>query len=410
MLFRNASVLTSVAVMTMCAQLSAEIPEPLTRYGIAQYLIESSVNSVPDFVAGLPANHRREFELSIDTSIHRYRDASSTAPWAVAKGTDSRFVLGWGTDPSRSGYDLVYFIASMGNEVHTGLIDFSGTSPRFSRSPGCLRCHARASEDGMTTEPVFRTAPADDSTRDALLLTLSQDRRVGVLEVAPLKPILQRDWQPLDGIDWTNQRSGEQSRFELSANNTVDVRQFHSKRMSDLEVQTGSNQIEAVEFAIARMGSRPTWFVGTDESAPWTLSGVSAAYRGLSALRQTGLYWIQVRAFTTDEAGQRIASVPLDVAYRVENGDSPTYFGSRAPSSARVSSGSGSGATNASNDPENGEVTTARFVYNPEASEDENTKRLKEALDTLNAPSGTVVTLVITIPDLGSTELVFHLP
>ena len=290
-------------------------------------------------MAGLPANHRRGFELSIDTSIHRYRDASSTVPWAVAKGTDGRFVFGWGTDPSRSGYDLVYWTTRMGHDVRTGLIDFSGTNPHFAPSLGCLRCHARTSEDGATTEAVFRTIPADDSTRDTLLETLSEDRRIGVLEVAPLQPILQADWQPLDGIDWTNQWRGEEgARFELSVSNTVDVRRFASKRMSDLEARTGSSQIEEVEFAIARLGSHPTWFVATDQSAPWTLAGAGFS-RGVTALQQTGQYWMQVRAFTTDEEGQRIASVPLDIAYRVENGDSPTVFGSRPPFNARRRTG-----------------------------------------------------------------------
>lgn len=340
--------LVSAVVSVAGAGQAAEISDPLTRYGIAQFLIESSVNSVEGFVAGLPANHRRGFELSIDTSIHRYRDASTTAPWAVAKGSDNRFVFGWGTDPSRSGYDLVRWIARVDNEVHTGLIDFSGTSPRVSRSLGCLRCHARASGDDRSTEPVFRTAAADDSTRDTLLQTLSADRRIGVLEVAPLSPILQADWQPLDGIVWTNQWRGDESAgFELSANNTVDVAQFISKRRSDLEVRTGSNQIEEVEFAIARLGSHPTWVVATDQSAPWTLAGASGLSRGLSALHQTGQYWMRVRAFTTDEEGRRLASVPLDIAYKVENGDSPTVFGLRAP--LNVPRGTGNSSSSSGN-------------------------------------------------------------
>ena len=438
------SVITSMAaVMAMCAQLSAQIPEPLTRYGIAQYLAETSVNSVEDFVAGLPANHRRGFELSIDTSIHRSRDASTTAPWVVASGADSRFVLGWGTDPSRSGYDLVYWIARMGNRTHAGLIDFSGTNPRISNSPGCLRCHARASEDGTTTEPVFRTKPADDSTRDMLLQTLSEDRRVGPLEVAPLRPILQADWQPLEGIDWTNQQAGETSRFELSANNTVDVGQFRSTRASDFEVRAGSNQIEAVEFAIARLGSDPTWLVETDESAPWTLSGVSRLSRSLSALQQTGQYWMQVRALTTDEEGQRIASVPLDIAYRVENGDSPTDFGSRRSSS--VTSGGGSGATpsattltsqNADLGPgtaasqrtaasrstagsrstaasqtqdEEDDTTTVTFTVDPDETEEENNDRLNKNIKSALSDDGHTgsYTVVITSNGDGTVTLVF---
>ena len=331
------------------AEQPAEISDPVTRYAIAQFLIQSSANSVEDFVAGLPANHRREFELSVETSIHRYRDASTTVPWAVAKGTDSRFVFGWGTDPSRSGYDLVYWTSRMGNHVRTGLIDFAGTSPRFSHSLGCLRCHARTSEDGTTTAVVSRTIPADDSTRDTLLQTLSEDRRIGVLAVAPLQPILQADWQPLDGIDWTNQWRGEEgARFELSVDNAVDVRQFISKRMSDLEARTGSNQIEEVEFAIARLGSHPTWFVATDQSAPWTLAGAGFS-RGISALQQTGQYWMQVRAFTTDEEGQRIASIPLDIAYKVENGDLPTDF--RRSSALRRTGNFGSSSSSSSCDP-----------------------------------------------------------
>ena len=340
--------LVSLTVSVVGAEQPAEISDPVTRYGIAQFIVQSSVNSVEDFVAGLPANHRRGFELSIDTSIHRYRDASTTVPWVVAKGADSRFVFGWGTDPSRSGYDLVYWIARMGNEVHTGLIDFSGTTPRVSRSPGCLRCHVRTSEGGAKIEPVFRTIPADDSTRDTLLQTLSEDRRIGVLEVAPLQPILQADWQPLGGIEWTNEFRGEQrARFGLSANNTVDVGNFISKRMSDLEVRTDESQVEAVEFAIARLGSHPTWFVGTDESAPWTLAGAGYS-RGTSALRQTGQYWLQVRAFTTDDQGQKIASVPMDIAYRLENGDPPTVFGSSSASRSGSSSASRSGTSSAS--------------------------------------------------------------
>ena len=347
--------LFSVVVSVAGAEQPAEISAPLTRYGIAQFLIQSSVDSVEDLVVGLPANHRRGFELSIDTSIHRYRDASTTAPWAVAQGADSRFVLGWGTDPSRSGYDLVYWIARIANEVHTGLIDFSGSGPRIASSPSCLRCHARTSGDGTTTEPVFRTVPADDSTRDALLQTLSEDRRIGVLEAAPLRPILQADWQPLEGIDWTNQWRGEErARFALSADNTVDVGKFISKRTSDLEVRTDSHQIEEVEFAIARLGSHPTWFVVTDQSAPWTLAGARGISRGIGALRQTGQYWMRVRAFTTDEDGKRIASVPIDIAFRVENGDSPAVFGS---SSATIFGSSSSSSDQESTRSEQGGLT-----------------------------------------------------
>ena len=274
----------------------------------------------------------------------------------------------------------------MGNDVRTGLIDFSGTSPHFSRSLGCLRCHARTSGDGTTTEAVFRTIPADDSTRDTLLQTLSEDRRIGVLEVAPLQPILQADWQPLDGIDWTNQWRGEEgARFELSVNNTVDVRQFISRRMSDLEARTGSNQIEEVEFAIARLGSHPTWFVGTDQSAPWTLAGASGHSRGISALRQTGQYWMQVRAFTTDEEGQRLASVPLDIAYTVENGDTPTVFGSGAPFNTRRSTGSFS--SSGGNSDTSVAITysslTTTYTWDNTKTDEENNAALNRAISDL---------------------------
>ncbi len=388
----------SVAVIATSAEQPAEIPEPLTRYGIAQFLIESSASFVEDFVARLPANHRREFELSIDTSIHRYRDASTTVPWAVAKGTDSRFVFGWGTDPSRSGYDLVYWIARMRNEVHAGLIDFSGTSPRLTRSPGCLRCHARASNDGTTSEPVFRTSPADDPTQGMLLQTLSADPRVGALEVAPLEPILQADWQPLDGVDWTNQWRGEErARLGLSANNTVDVSQFASKRMSDLEVRTGSNQIEEVEFAIARLGSVPTWSVETDQSAPWTLAGAGGLSLSSSALGQTGQYWMRVRAFTMDAEGQKIASVPLDVAFRVESGNSPTDFGRVHSSSPRRSTGGGNAGGGSNMGSRSGRTFIIHVEHDPNLTPEENSDALQSVIDNALQVNGGCYTVEIAV-------------
>ncbi len=328
---RSAIEIVALAPLLVIAAIGQEhigIPEPVTRYAIARFLIEGPVDSVESFVAGLPTNHKRDFELSIDSSIHRGRDASTTMPWVVAKGSDSRFVFGWSTDPVRTDHAWVRWIASIESEVEAGYIDFSGIAPRLQRSLSCLGCRARASGDGEMAEPVFRTMAADDSTRDMLLQTLKDDNRIAILEVAPLEAIQQADWQPLAGVDWTHSRRDTETRFALAANNTVEVDQFVFPANSNLEVRTESDAIEEVQFAIARLGSASTWIVETDRIAPWTLADLSGYSAGSKALQQTGQYWLQVRAFATNDQGESIASVPLDLAYRIENGSRPTAFGS----------------------------------------------------------------------------------
>ena len=157
--------------------------------------------------------------------------------------------------------------------------------------------------------------------------------------------------------------------------------------MSDLEVRTGSNPTEEVEFAIACLGSVPTWSVETDQSARWKLTGARGSSRGSLVLHQTGQYWMQVRAFATDQDGQRIASVPLDLSFPLEKGAWPTDFGRARRASARRSTG-GFDSRSGNSGSRSGTSNTLDFESDPNLTNEENYEVLDNAIDDLHPDGG----------------------
>ena len=306
------------------------LSEPLTRYKIVRLLGERQPSSVENFIATLPDNYKRGFEISVNTSIHRSRNVPSTYPWVVSKGADSRFVFGWGTDPNRSNYESVYWIARIGSDVETGVLDFSGETPVLRENVRCGRCHVRTIEGSELQRPAYRTKAASDDTRDMLLQALSHDPRISMLSTERIEVFPQRDWQPLIGVEWTNKWRGDDTAIPLVSRTTIDVSEFALQRNSDLIAETNSDEVESVRFGIARARPFRAWVVEAGPESPFTLVEESRFFLGHEALYQNGTYYMEVTAFASDGT----PSIPLDLRYRIENGASLFGASSRSTGSS----------------------------------------------------------------------------